>query len=72
MSTTDPQALLSAPDADVSGPQSILRDAVYLTNEAARLLRVRPSTIRKAVRTGQLRGRGKPFRILGAELFKLL
>lgn len=52
--------------------QQILPDAVYLTDEAARLLRCRPSTIRRAVRLGQISGKGRPFRILGRELFKLV
>ena len=51
-------------------PISINVNAVYLTNEAARLCRVKPSTIRRAVRCGQIRGRGRPFRILGSELVK--
>ncbi len=49
----------------------ILADAVYLTEEAAEVVRVKPSTIRHAVRCGHIRGRGRPFRILGSELFKL-
>ena len=51
-------------------PISIVASAVYLTNEAAQLCRVQPSTIRRAVRCGHIRGRGRPFRILGSELLK--
>jgi len=50
--------------------EEILPAAVYLTPEAARLVRVEPSTIRHLVRTGKIRGQGRPFRILGAELLK--
>lgn len=49
-------------------PIPIIPDAVYLTDEAAVILRVKPSTIRTLVRTGRIRARGKPFRILGSEL----
>lgn len=52
--------------------KTILHNAVYLTNEAADLLRCRPSTIRHAVRTGVIHGKGRPFRILGSELFKMV
>ena len=51
-------------------PAGIVATAVYLTDEAAGLCRVQPSTIRRAVRCGQIRGRGRPFRILGSELVK--
>jgi excisionase family DNA binding protein len=50
--------------------EQILPAAVYLTEEAAELLRCRPSTIRHAVRNGRLRAQGRPFRIIGAELIK--
>lgn len=54
------------------GPhQEILPAAIYLTHEAAQLLRVKPSTIRHAVRTGLIRGKGRPYRFRGSELFKL-
>jgi hypothetical protein len=53
-------------------PQEILANAVYLTPEAAALLRVQPSTIRTAVRLGRISGKGRPFRIRGSELFKLV
>ena len=52
-------------------PRVILADAIYTTDEAAVLVRVRPSTIRAAVRLGKIRGAGRPFRIRGSELFKL-
>ena len=52
-------------------PTEINPSAVYLTNEAAALTRCQPSTIRRAVRLGIIAGRGRPFRILGSELFKL-
>lgn len=44
--------------------------AVYKTNEAAALLRVKPETICRAVRRGKLRGSGRPFRFIGAELLR--
>lgn len=53
-------------------PAGIVATAVYLTDEAAGLCRVRPSTIRHAVRSGIIRGRGRPFRILGSELLKFV
>jgi hypothetical protein len=53
-------------------PEEILPGAVYVTEEAARLIRVEVSTIQRFVRTGQIRGRGRPFRILGSELLKLV
>jgi hypothetical protein len=52
--------------------QQILPDAIYLTSEAANLLRCQPSTIRAAVRLGKISGKGRPFRIRGCELFKLV
>ena len=55
-----------------SQTRQILPDAIYLTAEAANLLRVKPSTIRAAVRLGKISGKGRPFRIRGAELFKLV
>ena len=58
----------SAPSAALR--EQILPNAVYLTDEAAAVIRVRPSTIRTAVRLGRIRARGKPFRILGSELLK--
>jgi hypothetical protein len=50
----------------------ILPDAIYRTNDAAALLGVRPSTIRAYVRQGILRGKGRPYRFRGLELFKLV
>lgn len=52
--------------------EQIIPGAVYLTEEAARLIRVEVSTIQRFVRTGQIRGKGRPFRILGSELLKLV
>jgi hypothetical protein len=52
--------------------EQILPSAVYLTDEAAALVRCQPSTIRAAIRSGKIRGQGRPFRILGSELFKLV
>jgi len=52
--------------------EQILPDAIYTTTEAAAIVRVQPSTIRHAVRTGVIRGKGRPFRIRGIELFKLV
>ncbi len=49
----------------------ILPNAIYLTAEAASLLGVRPSTIRAFVRQGKLRGKGRPYRFRGSELFKV-
>ena len=60
-------ATIHAPDR-----RQILPDAIYLTNEAAELLRCQPSTIRTAVRLGRISGKGRPFRIRGSELFKLV
>jgi hypothetical protein len=66
------RSLISCENATESlAPLVIIASAVYLTHEAARLCRVQPSTIRRAVRCGEIRGRGRPFRILGSELFKL-
>lgn len=59
------------PHQTQSRPQPILSDAIYTTDEAAVLVRVKPSTIRAAVRLGKIRGAGRPFRIRGSELFKL-
>ena len=50
----------------------ILADAIYTTDEAATLCCVEPSTIRAAVRRGIIRGKGRPYRIRGMELFKLV
>jgi len=50
----------------------IVRDAVYLTNQAADAIGVKPETIRRAVRSGKIRGRGRTFRILGSELLRLV
>lgn len=58
--------------AVVRFPVAIIPDAIYLTNEAAEIARVEPSTIRAAVRRGIIKGRGRPFRIRGSELFKLV
>lgn len=60
------------PRAKRSQPMPINPNAVYLTHEAAELCRCAPTLIRQAVRTGRIRGQGRPFRILGSELFKLL
>ena len=51
--------------------ETIIPGAVYLTHEAATLLRVEPSTIRHAVRVGKIKGQGRPYRLLGSELLKL-
>jgi hypothetical protein len=53
-------------------PREINPRSIYFTEEAADLLRVRPSTIQRAVRLGKIKGQGRPFRILGSELFKLV
>jgi hypothetical protein len=50
----------------------IISDAIYTTDEAAALCCVEPSTIRAAVRSGILRGKGRPYRFRGIELFKLV
>jgi hypothetical protein len=55
-----------------ANPREILPNAIYVTREAAALLRVQPSTIRTAVRLGRISGKGRPFRIRGSELFKLV
>lgn len=52
--------------------EQILANAVYVTEEAARLIRVEPSTIRSLVRCGRLNAQGRPFRILGAELLRFV
>ena len=51
--------------------EQILPDAIYLTEEAARIARVQPTTILHAIRTGKIRAQGRPYRIRGSELFKL-
>ena len=65
------QETIEVPTAIPCGPVAIIPDAIYLTEEAARVARVEPSTIRAAVRTGKIRATGRPFRIRGSELFKL-
>jgi len=55
----------------VIGPVEIVPNAIYTTNEAAAACRVQPARIQRAVRLGEIRGAGRPFRILGSELFKL-
>lgn len=52
-------------------PDIIVPGAVYLTNEAAALLRVEPATICKAKRLGLIQAHGRPLRMLGSELLKL-
>lgn len=47
-------------------------DRVYLTDEAAVVLGVQPSTIRAFVRRGKLKGRGRPYRFLGQNLLAVL
>lgn len=59
-------------DSAASGKRQILPDAVYTTDEAAVICCVMPSTIRAAVRTGILKGKGRPYRFRGIELFKML
>lgn len=44
--------------------------AIYLSAEAAALIRVKVCTIQTMIRTGRLKARGRPYRILGAELLK--
>ncbi len=69
----DPGSIAVIPSDKSAAPrEQILSGAIYLTNEAAKLCRVQPSTIRQAVRSGRIRGQGRPFRILGAELLKLV
>jgi hypothetical protein len=58
--------------ADPAEKRPIISDAIYTTDEAAILCCVEPSTIRAAVRSGILRGKGRPYRFRGAELFKLV
>ena len=53
-------------------PQFIISNAVYLTEEAALLCRVKKSTIQKKIRLGLIRGQGRPYRMLGSELLKLV
>ena len=50
--------------------EAIEPNAIYTTPDAARVLKVRPSTIQTNVRRGLLIGKGRPFRILGSELLK--
>lgn len=54
-----------------SAAAEIAPNAIYTTAEAAVLVRVKPATICRAVRSGKIRGQGRPFRIRGSELFKL-
>lgn len=68
---TEPAALFKHVGPAISREQ-IIAGAIYLTDEAALLVRVQPSTIRNAIRTGKIRGKGRPYRILGSELFKLV
>ena len=66
MSTTN-----TIPTVAATNRQEILPNAIYSTEQAAELVGVRPSTIRRDVRTGKIKGQGRPFRIRGLELFKL-
>jgi hypothetical protein len=70
--TANPSPIQEYAATNAGAREQILPDAVYTTNEAAVLVRVQPSTIRHAVRTGTIRGQGRPFRIRGVELFKLV
>ena len=54
-----------------SNHPGIVPNAVYITEEAAALLRCQSSTIRKARRLGKIKANGRPLRILGSELLKL-
>ena len=54
-----------------SNQPGIVPNAVYVTEEAAALLRCQPSTIRKARRLGKIKAHGRPLRILGSELLRL-
>lgn len=58
--------------ADLTEKRPIISDAIYTTAEAAVLCCVMPSTIRAAVRAGILKGKGRPYRFRGIELFKML
>ena len=51
--------------------EEILPGAIYLTKEAARIMRCSEDTIRDAVRLGRIKGEGRPLRVLGRELLKL-
>jgi len=53
-------------------PEAIIPTAVYFTNEAARLLRIQPSTLLFWVRTGRIHGEGKPYRFVGRELLRAM
>ena len=48
----------------------IVPNCVYINEEAAALLRCKPSTIRSAARKGKIRAAGRPLRILGSELLR--
>jgi hypothetical protein len=46
--------------------------AIWQSENRDQLDDVKPCTIRHFVRIGKIRGKGRPFRILGSELFKLV
>ncbi len=56
----------------ITQKRAIISDAIYTTDEAAILCCVEPSTIRAAVRSGLLTGKGRPYRFRGSELFKMV
>ena len=70
MTTLTPSTESTEPASGIK--RQILPDAVYTTDQAAVLCCVQPSTIRSAVRRGIIRGKGRPYRFRGLELFKLV
>ena len=56
----------------INQKRPIIPDAIYTTDEAALVCCVEASTIRAAVRSGILRGKGRPYRFRGLELFKMV
>ena len=54
--------------------EEIKAGAVYLTEEAARLLRVNPGTLRRYFRDGRVKAKrvGRDYRVLGRELLLFL
>jgi hypothetical protein len=52
-------------------PAAIEPNAIYTVTQAAQVTPLAAKTIRKYLRLGKLKGKGRPYRIKGSELLKL-